>query len=334
MKYVMVFFFLVLSILSCRKNKKDLINNKIIYNELIREAKQFYRLNDYSKAADKYEKAFKLIGGINNTKDGYNAARSFVLAGDNEKSFNCLFELTKSELNYDSYDYIISDTIFKPLHRSTLWNNLISKIKDNKEKNEKNYDKLLVALLDTIFNEDQKYRKSIDSIKNKFGMYSPRLKKHWETIHRRDSINWKKVKMILDEYGWLGKDKIGKQGNNTLFLVLQHADIDSQIKYLPMMKNAVRKGNAKPTHLALLEDRVSIKLKNKQIYGSQLMSKPDGSYYVLPIINPENVDRRRAEIGLNNMADYLSNWNMTWNVSQHLKMIDSIERKKNDIDFK
>lgn len=73
----------------------------------------------------------------------------------------------------------------------------------------------------------------------------------------------------LDERGWLGPDVIGQTGNSTLFLVIQHADLVTQEKYLPMMREAVTKGNAKGSSLALLEDRVLIRNGKQQRYGSQ-----------------------------------------------------------------
>jgi len=39
-----------------------------------------------------------------------------------------------------------------------------------------------------------------------------------------DSINLAKVKAILEKYGWLGPQDIGRKANLALFLVIQHAD--------------------------------------------------------------------------------------------------------------
>ena len=67
-------------------------------------------------------------------------------------------------------------------------------------------------------------------------------------MERKDSINLIKVMKILDERGWLGKNVVGTQGNQTLFLVIQHADLEYQQKYLPMMREAVKDGNANPAN--------------------------------------------------------------------------------------
>jgi hypothetical protein len=89
-----------------------------------------------------------------------------------------------------------------------------------------------------------------------------------KTTQYKDSGNQLKVKAILDKYGWVGEDEIGPQANNTLFLMIQHADLATQQTYLPMMRKAVADSKAEPSALALLEDRVALGEKRRQTYGS------------------------------------------------------------------
>lgn len=100
----------------------------------------------------------------------------------------------------------------------------------------------------------------------------------------QDSINLIKVIEILDKNGWVGADKVGGQANQTLFLVIQHADLKTQQKYLPMMREAVKMNNASGSALALLEDRVSLREGKRQIYGSQIGTDEETQlHYVLPL---------------------------------------------------
>ncbi len=120
------------------------------------------------------------------------------------------------------------------------------------------------------------------------------MKQHWNFINEKDSINLIKIKKILDERGWLGSNIIGGQGNSTLFLVIQHSGLETEIKYLPMMREAVKEGNASADSLALLEDRVALRQGKRQIYGSQIGRDPEtGEYYVSPLI--ELISRRLAK---------------------------------------
>jgi hypothetical protein len=114
-----------------------------------------------------------------------------------------------------------------------------------------------------------------------------------------------------------------------LFLVIQHADLKTQEKYLPMMREAVKKGNARPSALALLEDRVALGQGKRQLYGSQIgLDRESGVYYVLPLEDPENVDKRRAAMELGDLQDYVSNWNIVWDVEKYIKELPDIEAKQ------
>lgn len=133
----------------------------------------------------------------------------------------------------------------------------------------------------------------------------------------------------MDERGWLGADVIGNRGNSTLFLVIQHADLETQVKYLPMMREAVEQGNARASSLALLEDRVALRQGNRQIYGSQIGRDPEtGEYFVSPLVAPEKVNERRAAVGLGTIEDYIKYWDMTWDVEKHKARTAKIEAEE------
>jgi len=120
-------------------------------------------------------------------------------------------------------------------------------------------NKPLVALLDTIYNEDQSDRSKIDSLAKQFGWQSIQIDSLLRKMNHQDSINLVKIRGIIDTYGWLGPDEVGKQGAQTIFLVIQHADSLTQTTYLPILRDAVKKGKARPQDLALLEDRILTK---------------------------------------------------------------------------
>ena len=189
--------------------------------------------------------------------------------------------------------------------------------------------KELASILDTIHQEDQKYREGLDTIYKKYGWDSKETKDVWKIINEKDSINLIKVEKILAEYGWLGADIVGKQGNKTLFLVIQHANLQTQIKYLPMFREAVKNGKAEGGSLATMEDRVLISQGEKQIYGSQLAGDYKTKLYVLsPMIDPDNVDKRRAEVGLEPIAEYLKIFDVTWDVEKFKKRMEEYDAKK------
>ena len=228
-------------------------------------------------------------------------------------------------------DHPSTDTDLSSLHSDGRWNKLIKTVTANKQEYEKDLDLPLVAILDSIYQLDQGYRRQIRDIEQKYGRNSAEMQAHWKLIQDADAINLVKITKILDERGWLGAKVIGDQGNSTLFLVIQHADLETQVKYLPMMREAVSQGNASASSLALLEDRVALRQGKRQIYGSQIgRDQATGEYYVAPLVEPEKVNERRAEVGLGSIEDYVSNWGMTWDVEKHKAQTKKIESGKKE----
>lgn len=302
--------------------------DQVKYNALVKEAFQLYENKEFLKSAQKYAEAFIALGNKGFPNDRYNAACSWALAGKPDSAFVQLFKIAKNG-KYSNYNHLSTDTDLASLYPDPRWKDILSLVKANKDLEEANLDKGLVAILDTIYTEDQSYRQQIDGISKKHGWDSPEMKAHWKIIQTKDSINLIKVCKILDEKGWLGASVIGRQGNSTLFLVIQHSDQKTQEKYLPMMRDAVKKGNANASSLALLEDRILLGQGKRQIYGSQIGMDPEtDKNYILPLDDPDHVDERRAAVGLSKLQDYISRWGIVWDVEAYKKQLPELEKKQ------
>ncbi len=190
------------------------------------------------------------------------------------------------------------------LHADKRWQPLIDSVILRNKTPETKFNKLLISLLNSIHEKDQKDRLQIDQIQNKYGIQSKEIDSLWGKIRLQDSSNLNQVINIIDNLGWLGPPEIGQQGASTLFLVIQHADASTQVKYLPIMRAAVKKGKALPQNLALLEDRVLTNQGKKQIYGSQVVYDSKGKNAFLPIEDEVNVNKRRGSVGLGPLEDY------------------------------
>lgn len=293
------------------------------YSKLISEANQLYESKEYKMSADLYDKAFKIES--ENPSHLYNGACSSSLAGNTKQAFKWLN--LSIEKGWTNLKHLNSDTDLENLHSKKEWGKTIEKLEKKIAAIEANYDKPLQAELLAILDEDQKYRVQMSETQKKFGPNSKEINDLWKITNQKDSINLIKVKKILDEKGWVGKDKVGAQANSTLFLVIQHSDLETQKKYLPMMKEAVTKGNASPGSLALLIDRIEIREGRKQIYGSQIgINQSNNTYYILPLTDPDNVDKRRTEVGLDPISNYVKNWNLVWDVEKYKRELPELEK--------
>lgn len=304
------------------------------YFRLVKKADSLYNIQDYKNSANAYSAAFKANGWKGTQNDRYNAACSWAMANVPDSAFFNL-ERIVSKSDYKNYEHIIEDSDLMGLHSDKRWNPIIELVKQNKEKAEEKLNKPLVAQLDSIYRDDQNDRLESIRLEKELGWDSKEVKDLWEIIKVKDSINLIKIVVILDKYGWLGSDEIGNQGNSTLFLVIQHADLKTQEKYLPMMREAVKSGKAYGSSLALLEDRVAMRNGNKQIYGSQIGKDPiTKKYYVIALIDPDNVDKRRTSVGLESISEYVKNWNLIWDVEQYKKDLPELEDKLKDFKAK
>jgi hypothetical protein len=299
------------------------------YNTLVNQADSLYEAGEYQASGEHFAQAFAAWGSGFLT-DRYNAACSWSLAGNADSAFVQLFKLAR-KANYKNYLDLTDDSDLKPIHSDERWTELCEIVKKNKEDAEKDLIKPLVEMLDSVYVDDQRGRRELSGIAEEYGWDSPEMKVKWAEIHLLDSINLQKVTQILDEYGWLGTDKVGGRGNMAIFLVIQHADLEYQVKYLPMMREAVKAGNARGSSLALLEDRVALRQGKRQIYGSQIGRDPEtNEHFVLPLDDPIHVDERRTEVGLPPLADYVKRWEIDWDPEAYLKILPDLEAKQKE----
>lgn len=184
----------------------------------------------------------------------------------------------------------------------------------------------IISILSIAAAADQQYRSQLESIQSKYGGDSPEIKALFRNMAVADSLNLLKVAAIIDKFGWLGADEIGISGNTTLFMVVQHSGIQTQDKYLPVMRAAAANGKAALKSLALLEDRVALHHGNRQLYGSQVIwNMKTNHYQVAPLDDPEQVDKRRATMGLPSIAEYLLAFDIMWDAVQYARDLPEIE---------
>lgn len=301
-----------------------------VYSALVAEAEQLTASKSYEEASAKYQAAFDELDGKAGVDHRYDAARVFALAGEDEKAlFHIKYLAEHPRIQFSDLDKIKSDKAFNSYQNNEDWAAVVALVKANKISFEKDLDKPLAARLKEILEKDQKLRNQFLELERKHGVNSEETKKLWGPIAQADAENLKEITDILDSRGWLGPKVVGKDGSKAIFLVIQHADIAIQEKYLPMMRDAVAKGDAQPHDLALLEDRVAVRNGRKQIYGSQIgIDSSTNTYYVEPIMDPDKVDERRKAVGLNTLAMYLTNFGIKWDLEAHKARSKKMEEKK------
>ncbi|UTW66315.1 hypothetical protein KFE94_16945 [bacterium SCSIO 12643] len=166
-------------------------------------------------------------------------------------------------------------------------------------------DSVLIQQLMDLNLKDQTLRFVLPDVTKRFGAGSQEEKYFWSLIHQQDSINEKEIAQIIDRYGWLGIDRVGEEANQSLWLIIQHAPLEVQEKYLPLLRASVDAGHSQGWHLAFLEDRVLMRNKKNQIYGTQsLYDQETKTFKIYPIEDVAHVNERREKLGMETVEEF------------------------------
>jgi hypothetical protein len=154
--------------------------------------------------------------------------------------------------------------------------------------------------LETVYEADQRNRQggSVENLEN-------------------DKKNQQIVVSTIENCGFPTVEKHGYKSVEAVFLVLQHAGKSLREKYFPQIKKSADQGDLQWSIVALMEDRMLMDRGEKQKYGSQVLKKNGSDTWTLyPIQDPENVNKRRAEIGLQPIEEYLRHFGIEYKIDK------------------
>lgn len=256
---------LSLTILSCTGNSTDFEK----YNELEQKAMLEFTDEHYEKALSNFEKAINLKPKEDVSIYFY-ATASALNTGKLEKAKELLIASIHNTnaskdyfLNFDKFDEFRKEKLFTEIENN--YENHISEFYSNLEHPE------IYREIDSLVKIDQEYRTNGSE---------------WNEISRIDSLNINRLIEITKEYGWQKRGWLalwhqrGTYGKDNYVWNFFKAHIDKEIK----------EGKIKKDFWVIFDEERSIVNKKEQIYGMYW-----SQYDEYPIINIENVDKRRAE---------------------------------------
>lgn len=291
---------------------------------LIDDARYFKRTMIYPRSLELFKKALKDRWNIS---DDYYYAVKVALLNDNKLlAFQWLDDYTKID-SYRSMEDITSDSALFILHSDSRWSDFLSNLENRNKQREERYNQQLKKELDQLYFDDQDVRIKYIEASKKSGPTNRVLDSLMKRMVIIDSINIIKVSSILDKYGWLKSSEVGEKGNTALFGVLQHADLKTQQKYYPLVEKAFKEGNISALLYSEFVDRVRLREGKKQLYGMQYGYKPNSNeFFILPLIDPDNIDKRRLEIGLGHFSYFLQGQGMVWDIEEYKKNLPLYEK--------
>ncbi|MFK7953816.1 MAG: DUF6624 domain-containing protein [Ekhidna sp.] len=152
--------------------------------------------------------------------------------------------------------------------------------------------------LEEIYQENFDLRKKVMPTVREYGFDSPQMNSLDESIKHFDATSLIYVKSIIDEFGWMGKSRIGDMANQAIYLTIQHSsNSDDRIQYFPLLQQSCDEGESDKSDMATMYDRIQVEAGKDQLYGTQ-SRMVDGQLQLYPIEDEPNVNKRRKKVGL------------------------------------
>ncbi len=171
---------------------------------------------------------------------------------------------------------------------------------------------------DTIL-QNQMIRMAIfNSPLNPYEVDCSKIEKLIDSAFIKDQVNRSNINLLIDRENTeliesiklhCGFDKIVDLGQDAVyktFMIIQHGPSKIRRKYLEIFIELSRQGHLDSSELAMMIDRTLIESGEKQLYGTQFKKDiQSGEIEFLPIEDPKNVDKRRADMNLGKLEEYL-----------------------------
>jgi len=276
------------------------------------KADSLLKLKDYPAAIVNYKLAYKSMGLSSLEDDIYNLACCLALSNQPDSAFRYLSVLTR-DYHFSDARGIAADGDFSALHADKRWTKTLEAIQENKNRIEAKLNQPLIARIDSMKAEDQRWRnlwvkyknKELDTVKYPAAY----IHKHFAAT---DSLNYFVCKAIFSKYSFPDYDLVGRETSDNFWLLVQHQDAHPafQDSVLKAMKTAVDKGLANGINYAYLLDRVRVNGGKPQVYGTQMiLNESKTSFVPQPVEDEANLDERRRSIGLPPIKDYIKTMN-------------------------
>ncbi|GAB3288569.1 hypothetical protein GCM10027563_24490 [Parasphingorhabdus pacifica] len=110
-----------------------------------------------------------------------------------------------------------------------------------------------------------------------------------------DAENTPWLAEVISDHGWLGIQLGGNDGGHAAWLLAQHAPLELQQLWLPLLIQSVKAGDAAAVDLAYLEDRVRIRQQLPQRHGTQWQVR-DGQQRLFPLEDPNRLNELRKAL--------------------------------------
>ncbi|WP_299439965.1 DUF6624 domain-containing protein [uncultured Aquimarina sp.] len=296
-------FCLTIVIIGCTNNKKSEIQQKISetsentnkkWVNLMIQGFQEFNQNRSIIAADKIYEATELMPK-KNLENYILAAMIYTANNKNKKALLSIESATDN--GFKDSELLNSIPEFSSLQKDLKWKSILEKIKLKNEEHLKSIQNPEVLKeLKVMYRKDQeelqKYEESISTLDS--NATAQEYRDLFKKVENRWEINRSKLDSIVNIHGWPGYKLVGEYGAKLAWAIPQHhPDVFYKETCLSLIEQSLLKNDTDPNYYAELNDRIARETWQKQTYGASM--KETTPY---PIQDPENVNKRRYELGL------------------------------------
>lgn len=266
--------------------------------ELAAEAESLASRGEHAEAAEHYLQAFERM-----KKEPallYLAARSLLHNGEEGRAIELLGRALEQGMLLA--DPLARDTVFRSLKGEPAYTRLTERARAQEQTIDRELRKKLVELAEM----DKVARTGMAAAVRRAGRDSALRDSINQVLAEKDGPIQERFRQIVAEHGWPGRSMVGHAGADAAWQLAQHADTLFQRSLLPLLEESVARGEAAPSHWAYLVDRVRMRRGKPQLFGTQFRwSDEEGRMVLHPVENPEQLDERRAKVGLGPIEEYV-----------------------------
>lgn len=296
-----------------------LISNMCMSQSSNSSADSLRQSGNLEKAIEAYKNEY--YKSPKNQKNTYNLACAYALTFQKDSAYHYLDIALKDDYSL----WALADTDLYALIDDSRWveveNNQLKKFQEtNGLLKQPNYAKelLRIILKDQALDYYIKQARDFYMENGEVPLWYYPLAAYKKQIGQE---NYSALQQLLKKYGWPKYSTVGTMAADAPLLVINHHENDAIRKeYLSQIKQSCLEGEGSCTEFAKIQDRVLVNNDKPQVYGMQFRYNANRHLEPFPIKDPEYVDERRKEIGLEPLKDYLKRKiNYDWTVIQKTK---------------
>lgn len=161
-------------------------------------------------------------------------------------------------------------------------------------------DQALLNELIAMKRRDEEVRSRLLAEGRLYGVYDEKM----QDVHIE---NAQRLSEIVAKHGWPGISLVGIEGCRAAWFIAQHSICtpDAQRTFLQALDKAADAEEAPRRLVALLTDRIRHNEHRPQVYGT-VLDWNDLGELSCEVVNPDQVDQRRAAIGLPPLEEDIS----------------------------